>query len=186
MPDALAAEYGFELRRTLTGFKWIGEQIKMLEDAGEESRFIFGFEESYGDLAGTHARDTDAIVASMLICQMARWHKAHGRDLVQAMDELYQRCGYTLNRTISIEYPGVSGAAKMASLTAGLRAEPPAEVAGLKVTVVTDYATGAPMPVVNGRSGDEPQTRPVADVVEFSLEGGSKLIVRPSGTEPKI
>ncbi|WP_165172641.1 phospho-sugar mutase [Adlercreutzia sp. ZJ242] len=190
MVDALAAEYGFQLRRTLTGFKYIGEQIGLLEAAGTPERFIFGFEESYGYLSGTHVRDKDAVNASMLICQMARDWKARGVDLVEAMDALYRKHGYHRNATISLEYPGAAGAEKMAGIMSGLSANAPQEVAGLSVTACVDYQKGVAMPYVGsaGADGeaDAPQTLPAAGVFEMQLEGGSKLIVRPSGTEPKI
>ncbi len=173
MVDALAEEYGFELRRCLTGFKYIGDIITGLSDAGEVDRFIFGFEESYGYLSGDHVRDKDAVNASMLICQMAQYYKLQGLNLVQAMRALYEKYGYYHNKTVSLSYPGADGAAKMAGIMAGLRANAPAEIAGAKVEAVVDYAT-----CVNGL--------PKADVVEFDLEGGNKAIVRPSGTEPKI
>ena len=131
----------------------------------------------------THVRDKDAVVASMLICQMARDYKARGMDLVEAMDALYQRYGYHRNATISLEYPGAAGAEKMAAIMAHLEAE-------LAVTACVNYREGVVMPVCGsaGPEGapDAPQTLPVADVFEMQLEGGSKLIVRPSGTEPKI
>jgi phosphoglucomutase len=187
MLDALAAERGFELRRTLTGFKYIGEQIGLLETAGETQRYLFGFEESYGYLAGTHVRDKDAVVASMLICQMAADYKGRGLDLVQAMDALYGRLGYYRNRTVSLSYPGAEGAAQMKAIMAGLRAQAPAEVAGLAVEKVVDYAPGVAMPVRGGAdAGSAPQTLPPANVFELQLAGENKLIVRPSGTEPKI
>ena len=173
MVDALAEEYGFELRRCLTGFKYIGDIITGLSDAGEVDRFIFGFEESYGYLSGDHVRDKDAVNASMLICQMAQYYKLQGKNLVQAMRALYEKHGFYHNKTVSLSYPGADGAAKMAGIMAGLRAEAPAEIAGAKVEAVVDYAT-----CVNGL--------PKADVIEFDLEGGNKAIVRPSGTEPKI
>lgn len=121
MADEVAEAYGFELRRVLTGFKYIGEQIAMLEAAGEAGRFMFGFEESYGYLAGTHVRDKDAVVASMLICQMARYYRARGMSLVDAMEALYERFGYCFNRTVSLAYPGADGAAKMADIMARVR-----------------------------------------------------------------
>lgn len=186
MLDALAAERGFELRRTLTGFKYIGEQIGMLEAAGETDRYLFGFEESYGYLAGTHVRDKDAVVASMLICEMARDYKTRGMDLVDAMDALYQRLGYYRNITVSLSYPGANGAAQMKAIMEGLRAEAPTEVAGLAVETVVDYAPGVAMPIVGGCEADAPQVLPGANVFELQLAGGHKLIVRPSGTEPKI
>ena len=173
MVDALAEEYGFELRRCLTGFKYIGDIITGLSDAGEVERFIFGFEESYGYLSGDHVRDKDAVNASMLICQMAQYYKLQGMNLVQAMKALYEKFGYYHNKTIALSYPGAEGAGKMAGIMADLRKEPPTEIAGSKVEAVVDYATG-----VNGL--------PTANVVEFDLEGGNKAIVRPSGTEPKI
>lgn len=173
MVDALAAEYGFELRRCLTGFKYIGDIITGLSDAGEVDRFIFGFEESYGYLSGDHVRDKDAVNASMLICQMAQYYKLQGKNLVEAMRDLYEKHGYYHNKTVSLSYPGADGAAKMACIMKSLRDEAPAEIAGSKVEAVVDYAT-----CVNGL--------PAADVIEFDLEGGNKAIVRPSGTEPKI
>ena len=173
MVDALAAEYGFELRRCLTGFKYIGDIITGLSDAGEVDRFIFGFEESYGYLSGDHVRDKDAVNASMLICQMAQYYKLQGKNLVEAMRDLYEKHGYYHNKTVSLSYPGADGAAKMAGIMKSLRDEAPAEIAGSKVEAVVDYAT-----CVNGL--------PAADVIEFDLEDGNKAIVRPSGTEPKI
>lgn len=173
MVDALAAEYGFELRRCLTGFKYIGDIITGLSDAGEVDRFIFGFEESYGYLSGDHVRDKDAVNASLLICQMAQYYKLQGKNLVEAMRDLYEKHGYYHNKTVSLSYPGADGAAKMAGIMKSLRDEAPAEIAGSKVEAVVDYAT-----CVNGL--------PAADVIEFDLEGGNKAIVRPSGTEPKI
>lgn len=173
MVDALAADYGFELRRCLTGFKYIGDIITGLSDAGEVDRYIFGFEESYGYLAGDHVRDKDAVSTSLIICQMAQYYKLQGKNLADAMKELYEKYGYYHNRTISLSYPGADGAAKMASIMATLRKEPPTELAGKKVEQVLDYQAG-----VNGL--------PTANVLEYDLEGGDKGIVRPSGTEPKI
>ena len=173
LADKVAEHYGVECRNVLTGFKWIGDQIAKLEAAGEVDRFIFGFEESYGYLSGDHVRDKDAVNASLLICQMAQEYKLAGKNLAQAMRDLYAKHGWWLNRTVSLSYPGADGAAKMADLMAGLRANAPAELAGRKVEAVVDYQGG-----VNGL--------PSANVVEFDVEGGNKVIVRPSGTEPKI
>lgn len=173
MADVIAAEHGFELRRVLTGFKYIGEQIGELEAAGKEDRFIFGFEESYGYLSGSHVRDKDAVNATMLICQMAQDYKRRGMNLAQAMRALYEKHGFYHNKTVSLEYPGAEGAARMEGIMAGLRESVPAELGGCKVSGVVDYAAG-----IDGL--------PAADVVQFNLEGGNKLIVRPSGTEPKI
>ena len=185
MLDALARKHGFELRRTLTGFKYIGEQIARLEAAGEQGRFLFGFEESYGYLSGTYVRDKDAVVASMLICEMARDYKSRGMDLVDAVSALYEELGCYRNRTISLSYPGAEGAEQMRAIMAGLRAAHPASVAGLAVEGVVDYAQGAAMPRIGGDPLDK-QTLPGANVFEFDLAGENKLIIRPSGTEPKI
>lgn len=173
MVDAVAAEYGVEVRRVLTGFKYIGGVIAELEQGGHPERFVFGFEESYGYLAGTHARDKDAVVASMLICQMARYYRAQGKNLYQAMQDIYAKHGFHHNRTLSFAFEGSAGAAKMAQIMDGLRANAPEVIGGLQVQSVLDYERG-----VNGL--------PSANVVEFNLEGGHKAIVRPSGTEPKV
>ena len=173
MVDALAAEYGFELRRCLTGFKYIGDIITELSDAGQVDRFIFGFEESYGYLSGDHVRDKDAVNASLLICQMAQDYKLRGMNLAQAMRALYEKYGWWLNRTVSVSFPGAAGAETMRDIMAKLREQAPSELAGRAVEAVVDYEGG-----VNGL--------PSANVVEFDVEGGNKVIVRPSGTEPKI
>lgn len=173
MVGALAAEYGFELRRCLTGFKYIGDIITELSDAGQVDRFIFGFEESYGYLSGDHVRDKDAVNASLLICQMAQDYKLRGMNLAQAMRALYEKHGWWLNRTVSVSFPGAAGAETMRGIMAKLREQAPSELAGRAVEAVVDYEGG-----VNGL--------PSANVVEFDVEGGNKVIVRPSGTEPKI
>lgn len=173
MVDALAAEYGFELRRCLTGFKYIGDIITELSDAGQVDRFIFGFEESYGYLSGDHVRDKDAVNASLLICQMAQDYKLRGMNLAQAMRALYEKHGWWFNRTASVSFPGAAGAETMRGIMAKLREQAPSELAGRAVEAVVDYEGG-----VNGL--------PSANVVEFDVEGGNKVIVRPSGTEPKI
>ena len=186
MPDALARDWGFEMRRVLTGFKYIGDQIDQLKDAGEEDRFLMGFEESYGYLVGTHARDKDAIVATMLCVEMASYYAEKGMDLYEAMDALYQKYGYYLNGTVNASFPGAAGADKMASIMDGLRKNPPTEIAGYKVVGMTDYATGPEMPRVSGLQKEEAQVLPTANVIEFRLEDDNKVIFRPSGTEPKV
>lgn len=173
MIDAIAAEFGIGIKRTLTGFKYIGGIISDLEAKGEGDRFLFGFEESYGYLAGIHVRDKDAVVASMLICQMARYYKALGMNLVQAMDGLYRHHGYYRNRTLNVEFPGADGARDMSELLADLRECPPAEIAGYPVVDVVDYLSGY-------------QGLPAANVIEFRLPDDNKAIFRPSGTEPKV
>ena len=202
MLDAMALAEGFELRRSLTGFKYAGEQIALLESAGRAGDFLFGFEESYGYLAGTHARDKDAVVATMLVCELAAHWAERGRDLVEAMEGLYERYGWWDSQTISVAYEGGEGAARMAAIMEGLHAAPPSEVAGLAVEEVVDYADGVEMPVIGGSSGGGPgagggsgsgsgagggsQVLPASDLVELRLAGSSRVLVRPSGTEPKI
>ncbi len=186
MPDALAKHYGFEMRRVLTGFKYIGDQIDQLKDEGEEDRFLMGFEESYGYLVGTHARDKDAIVATEMCVEMASYYAEKGMDLYEAMDALYKRYGYYLNGTVNAMFPGESGAAKMAAIMEGLRKNPPAQIGGFKVTGMTDYETGAQMPRVSGLQKEPAQKLPPANVIEFRLEDDNKVIFRPSGTEPKV
>jgi phosphoglucomutase len=186
MPDALARDLGFEMRRVLTGFKYIGDQIDQLKDEGEEDRFLMGFEESYGYLVGTHARDKDAIVATEMCVEMASYYAEKGMDLYEAMDALYKRYGYYLNGTVNAMFPGESGAAKMAAIMEGLRKNPPAQIAGFKVTGMTDYETGAQMPRVSGLQKEPAQKLPPANVIELRLEDDNKVIFRPSGTEPKV
>ncbi len=178
--DAIARAAGVELRRTLTGFKYIGEQINLLESQGRADDFVVGVEESCGYLRGTYLRDKDGVVALMLVCEMAAWHKAHGHDLVDALERLYERYGYVVSRQVSVEFPGIEGRREMDDLMSRLRAKPPEEVGGMRVTEMCDYLGGASMP------GDSSQTLPSANVVQLDLVDGCRLIVRPSGTEPKV
>ena len=184
--DALAKHYGVELRRTLTGFKYIGEQILHLEQANCKERYMFGFEESCGYLPGTHVRDKDGISACLLICQMAAMYKKQGKDLVDVLEEMYKQFGYYKNDQVAVEYPGVEGQDKMASILASIRQDNPKEVAGLKVEGCKDYDKDTYMLVVGDREDAPHELLPKSNVLEFPLEGGSKIIVRPSGTEPKI
>lgn len=186
MPDALAEKWGFEVRRVLTGFKYIGDQIDQLKDAGEENRFLMGYEESYGYLVGTHARDKDAIVATMICVEMASDYAARGMDLYEAMEELYKQHGYYLNGTVNASFPGAAGAEKMAAIMADLRDNPLTEIAGYAVTGVTDFKPGVEMARVGGLQKEAAQMLPGTNVIEYRLEGGNKVIFRPSGTEPKV
>ena len=174
LADAIAAHYGVEMRNVLTGFKWIGDQIAQLEAAGEVDRFIFGFEESYGYLAGPYVRDKDAVIGSMLICEMAAYYRSIGSSLKQRMEEIYAQYGRYLNKTDSYEFPGLSGMDKMAGIMADLRQNPPAAIGEYKVVKVIDYKK------------PEETGLPAANVLVYKLEGGATVIVRPSGTEPKI
>ena len=172
MADAVAADYGVELRRVLTGFKFIGEQIALLEEAGELDRYIFGFEESYGYLSGGHVRDKDAVNASMLCCEMTAWYKAKGQTLAQAMDALYEKYGFYRNDLASFTFEGAEGMQKMASIMENLRSNPPKMLDGKGVKKVVDYQVG-----VDGL--------PKSNVLEFQTDS-AKVLVRPSGTEPKV
>lgn len=184
MSDAQAKYYGFELRRVLTGFKYIGGQIAILSEDHLDD-FMFGYEESYGYMSGTFVRDKDAISASMLICEMAQMYKNSGMDLVEAMESLYKRYGYYFNKTINQSYPGSAGAKNMASIMDNLRTNPPKELAGMPVLNVIDYAKSVPMFKINGNPGDV-QYLPQANVISFELGDGIQIMIRPSGTEPKI
>lgn len=174
LADAVAKNYGVELRKVLTGFKWIGDQILHLEEAGQEERFIFGFEESYGYLSGSYVRDKDAVVASMLICEMAAYYRSIGSSIKARLEEIYAKYGRYYNKIDSFEFPGLSGMDKMAGIMQGLRDTPPAEFAGLKVTKAVDYKK------------TEETGLPSANVLIYTLEDGATIVVRPSGTEPKI
>ena len=174
LADAVAAHYGVEMRNVLTGFKWIGDQIAGLEAMGEVERFILGFEESYGYLAGPYVRDKDAVVASMLICEMAAYYRSIGSSVKQRMEEIYAQYGRYLNKVDSFEFPGLSGMDKMAGIMAFLRANPPHAIGGYDVVKTTDYTK------------TEETGLPSANVLVYGLEGGATVIVRPSGTEPKI
>ena len=174
LADAVAKNYGVELRSVLTGFKWIGDQIAQLEAAGEVDRFIFGFEESYGYLAGPYVRDKDAIIGSMLICEMAAYYRSIGSSIKQRLEEIYEKYGRYLNKVDSFEFPGLSGMDKMVGIMDGLRQNPPAKLGDYAVVKVTDYKK------------PEETGLPAANVLVYKLEGGAEVIVRPSGTEPKI
>ena len=174
LADAVAANYGVEMRNVLTGFKWIGDQIARLEAAGEVERFILGFEESYGYLGGPYVRDKDAIIGSMLICEMAAYYRSIGSSIKERLEAIYAKYGRYLNKVDSFEFPGLSGMDKMAGIMASLREKPPVEIGGYAVTKVVDYADSAATGL------------PAANVLVYTLEGGATVIVRPSGTEPKI
>ncbi|MBR1696623.1 MAG: phospho-sugar mutase [Anaerovibrio sp.] len=174
LADAVAKNYGVELRKVLTGFKWIGDQILHLEEAGQEERFIFGFEESYGYLSGSYVRDKDAVVASMLICEMAAYYRSIGSSIKARLEEIYAKYGRYYNKIDSFEFPGLSGMDKMAGIMQGLRDNPPTEFAGLRVTKAVDYKK------------TEETGLPSANVLIYTLEDGATIVVRPSGTEPKI
>jgi phosphoglucomutase len=179
----IAAAYGAETIDVLTGFKFIGEQIGFLEQKGEKDRYVFGFEESYGYLAGTHARDKDAVVASMLICEMAAVYKLKGITLPEALGNIYKKYGYSLQNLKNFVFEGVSGMDKMKRIMSFFRETEHKEFAGREVTKFTDYQSS----VFIEKSGNKGTVNlPKSDVVAFELTGGLKFLVRPSGTEPKM
>ena len=172
--EKIAAKYGARVINVLTGFKYIGEQIGKLEKAGKAESFILGFEESYGYLAGSYVRDKDAVVAVMLIAEMASYYKERGKTLAERMEELYAEYGTYAHKLLTFEYAGASGAKKMQELLKELRQEQPKEIAGLKVEGYVDYLS------------QTQRELPKANVMQYDLEGGAQAIVRPSGTEPQI
>lgn len=174
MASAIAEQYGVELRRTLTGFKYIGEQIGWLEAEGGVDRFIFGFEESYGYLTGSHVRDKDAVNACLAVCGMAAYYKQKGQTLLQVLDALTKRHGSYSERLRTFDFPGEDGISKMHRIIRRLRQEPPDKIAGVQVIGVKDYTR------------PEQSCLPSANVLEFHLKNGDRIMVRPSGTEPKL
>ena len=182
MATPVAEHYGIELRRVLTGFKYIGDQIAELETDGGADRYVFGFEESYGYLSGGYVRDKDAVDASMLICQMAYYYREKGMTLVDAMESLYRQYGYYENSLMTFGFEGEDGMIRMNGIMDSLRKNPPAKIASSAVVGRSDYQTSV------RRDGEKTSAirLPKSDVLEFRLSNGGKAIVRPSGTEPKI
>ncbi len=180
----IAEEYGVKLIEVLTGFKFIGEQIGFLEDKGQESNYIFGFEESYGYLAGSYVRDKDAVVASMLICEMAAFYRTKGISLIQARENMYKKYGVYVHTQSSFVCEGATGMQKMKEIMSGLRANAPKEIGGLKVIRFDDYQSSTSIDTETGAK--TMLTLPKSDVLTFKLTDGASVIIRPSGTEPKI
>lgn len=180
---AICAKYGVELREVLTGFKFIGEQIGLLEKDSEENRYIFGFEESYGYLAGGYVRDKDAVVASMLICEMAAYYRTKGITLIEARKKMYDEYGVYFNKLGNFTCEGASGMERMKEIMAGLRANAPKTIGGLDVLAVTDY-TASVKTMADGSTSAV--TLPKSDVITYNLADDASVIIRPSGTEPKI
>lgn len=182
--NLIGKEYGVKIIDVLTGFKFIGEQIGLLEAKGEENRYVFGFEESYGYLSGSYVRDKDAVNASMLICEMAAYYRTKGITLLQARENMYKKYGVFYQTLYSFTFEGASGMKKMNDLMSDLRNAPPASIGGLKVVKFEDYKTSISKDIASGTESE--LTLPKSNVLAFYLEGGCKAIVRPSGTEPKI
>ena len=182
MANAICEANGIKLFETLTGFKYIGEKIKEFLETGQYT-FLFGFEESNGYLAGTYARDKDAVVASMLIAEMGCMYRTKGISLYQGIQALYEKYGFFKEGVTSASFSGLEAKAKMNSIMEGLRNDPP-EKLGLKVERIRDYSTGKILNVKDGSTGET--GLPESNVLFYDLEGGCSLIIRPSGTEPKI
>ena len=182
--EAICKAYGVELIEVLTGFKFIGEQIGFLEAKGEEDRYIFGFEESYGYLAGSYVRDKDAVVASMLICEMAAYYRTKGISMMQARENLYQKYGVYVHAQHSFTFEGESGMIRMQNIMEHLRTNRPEQIANLKVIQFADYEKQVSIDLTTGT--ETAITLPKSNVLSFTLEQGAKVIIRPSGTEPKI
>lgn len=183
MADPIAADYHVKLIEVLTGFKYIGEQIKLFEETGSNN-YVFGLEESYGCLAGTHARDKDAVVAVMCFCEVAAWCKKHGQTLWDKMVELYEKYGYFKEDLYTITLKGIDGSKQIGEMMDKLRKNPPAEFGDLKVINVRDYATGITKELATGK--ESPTGLPESNVLYFDLTNDSWCCARPSGTEPKI
>ncbi len=182
--DAIAKDYGVEVINVLTGFKYIGEQIGLLEAKGEENRYIFGFEESYGYLAGTYVRDKDAVVTSMLICEMAAYYRTKGISLVQARQNMYEKYGNYLHSQQSFTFEGESGMIQMQQIMEHLRTEHPKTIGDFSVLQLDDYQTSVSKNLVTGETSEI--MLPKSNVLAFTLDNDAKVIIRPSGTEPKI
>lgn len=182
--NRVAAKYGCTVVDVLTGFKYVGEFIANLEKTGDEHRFIMGFEESYGYLIGTHARDKDAVAASLMVCEMAAYYKSKGKTLVDVLDEIYGEFGVYVNKLYNFAFEGASGMVKMSEIMAETRENPPKELAGLKVLEVHDFDAGTITDTVTGEKREI--GLPKSNVLAYTLPDGNFAIVRPSGTEPKI
>lgn len=182
--NKLCEKYGCELKNVLTGFKYIGEVILNLEKKHEENRYLFGFEESYGYLSGTYVRDKDAVVASMLVCEMAAYYKKQGKSLAEVIDGLYEEFGYYLNQTYSFEFDGAAGMQKMSDIMTAVRDNIPKSIAGYDVVKVSDYLLRKETDVATGSVTDI--DLPKSNVIALHLADDNAVIIRPSGTEPKI
>jgi len=184
LASAIAADFGVEIMNVLTGFKYIGEKMTEFEKTGEKE-YAFGFEESYGYLAGTHARDKDGVVSTMLIAEMAAYYKTKNMSLYEVLQGLYEKYGFYCNRTVSVVMPGKDGMEKMSALMSNLRVAPPKSILGMDIIETTDYK----QQTITSSNGDSKPLigLPKSDVMKFNLsDNKTAVIVRPSGTEPKI
>lgn len=184
LADRIAEHYGVTMKAVLTGFKYIGGEILELEKVGQESKYLFGFEESCGYLKGTYARDKDAVVASMLVCEMAASLKLQGKTILDALEELYATYGYYLAHVQSIELTGADAMEKAGNMMSSLRANAPAAIGGVDVSEIRDYRSSVAKEVATGQ--EKPILLPKSNVLEFILGESGSVIARPSGTEPKV
>jgi len=184
LADKIAESFGVEMRAVLTGFKFIGEQILLLEQAGCEERFIFGFEESCGYLSGGYVRDKDAVLASMLLCEMTSYYRSKNRNLVMVLEDIYNQYGWYLHKVHNASFEDKGGIRKMTQVMAKLREKAPETIGDWKVVGVKDILASTDTNVLTGEVSDI--TLPKADVIEYKLENGAVVMVRPSGTEPKM
>ena len=184
LADRIAANYGVAMKTVLTGFKYIGGEILMLEEKGEEDKFVFGFEESCGYLKGTYARDKDAVVASMLVCEMAAALKQNGQTVLEALEELYATHGFYLAHVQSIELKGADAMEKAAAMMRELRSDVPASIGGAEVTIVNDYQISCSKNLATGE--ETAIDLPKSNVLELIMGQQGSVIARPSGTEPKV
>lgn len=181
---AIANDYNCEMFDLLTGFKYIGELIEKLKAKGEEDRYVLGFEESYGYLTGTHVRDKDAVNGSMMIIEMAAYYKLQGKTLIDVMNGIYEKYGMYLNSLFNFGFEGADGMKKMSGMMESMRENAPEKIAGMTVEKIADYERSVTKYTSDGRT--EPITLPVSNVLSYSLPDDNKVIIRPSGTEPKI
>ena len=184
LADKVAASYGVEMKTVLTGFKYIGGEILDLENRNQENRFVFGFEESCGYLKGTYARDKDAVVASMLVCEMAATYKLQGKSILDAMQDLYDRYGLYMARVQSVELTGADAMKKAAKIMLDLRNNEPKSIGGMKISIIRDYNARTEKDLILGTQ--KPVALPASNVLEYVLDSKGSVIVRPSGTEPKV
>ena len=182
--SAIARDYGCTVLNLLTGFKFIGEQIGILEKKNQENRFVFGFEESYGYLAGSYVRDKDAVVASMLIAEMVAYYLKQGKTLLEVMNGIYEKYGYYMHTQLNFECEGAAGGERMNEIMKNMRENPPAEIAGFAAAEILDYGAGRQTDMKTGKT--EEITLPRSNVLEYRLPKNASVIIRPSGTEPKI
>lgn len=184
LADRVAKSHGVETVNVLTGFKYIGDTIKKLEEKGEKDRFILGFEESYGYLVGTEVRDKDAVVATLIICEMAAYYRSIGSSVYKALQEIYQKFGFYLNKVDSYTFEGLRGMDKMKEIMSALRANPLMKLGDYEVEAREDYKTLVHKDEKTGRVTDI--KLPSSNILVYMLQGGHQVIIRPSGTEPKI